>query len=206
MGARQRPGSDRAAADLEAVAAHATGIRVPKVESAADVEWVARRADGLPLAATIESARGVMAAAAIAAAPGVSQLVVGTADLALDLGVRPDSDVLSWARCQVVLASSAAGIPAPVDGVYVGPDDEEALRAEATRARTLGFSGKSAVRPWQVPVMNSAFAPTPEEIAWAERVLACFDAAGGGASRLDTGELVDRPVAERARRILEAAR
>jgi citrate lyase subunit beta/citryl-CoA lyase len=200
------PGTETAAADLEAVAAHAVGIRIPKVESAADVEWVAERAAGVPLAATIESARGVMAAPAIAAAPGVCQLVVGTADLALDLGVLPDSDALAWTRYQLVLASSAARISGPVDGVYLGPDDEAALRAEAAKSRALGFSGKSAVRPWQVPVINSVFAPTPEEVAWAERVAACFDAAGGGASRLDTGELVDRPVAERAQRILRAAR
>lgn len=200
------PGTEMASADLEAVATHAVGVRIPKVESAADVEWVAERAGGMPLAATIESARGVMAAPAIAAVAGVCQLVVGTADLALDLGVLPDSDILAWTRYQVVLASRAAGISGPVDGVYLGPDDEAALRAEAAKSRALGCSGKSAVRPWQVPVINAVFAPTPEEVAWAERVLACFDAAGGGAARLDTGELVERPVADRAQRILWAAR
>ncbi len=199
------PGSEAAAADLEAVARHAAGIRIPKVGSGADVEWIAERLAGVPLAATIESARGIMQASRIAAVPGVAHLVLGAADLALDLGVRPDSEALLWARCQVVFASAAAGVGAPVDSAYLGPDDAATLRAEAVRSRELGFSGKSAVRPWQVPVINAAFAPTLEEIAWAEHVLACFEASGGAATRLETGELVDRPVANSARRILGRA-
>lgn len=199
------PGSEVAAADLAAVVPHAAGIRIPKVHSAADAEWVAERAGGLPLAATIESAQGVLQAPAIAAVPGVLHLVIGAADLSLGLGVRSDSDTLLWARCQVVVASAAAGAGAPVDSAYVGPDDEDELRAEAMRARSLGFSGKSAVRSWHVPIINSAFLPTPEEVEWAELVLACFEEAGGAAGRLASGELVDRPIADRARRILEAA-
>jgi len=199
------PRSEVTAADIEAVASHAEGIRIPKVESAADAEWVAERAGGVPLAATIESAKGVLQASAIAAVAGVAHLVVGTADLAHDLGVRIDSETIEWSQCQIVLGSIAAGKEAPVDGAYLGPDDEMALRSEAVRARRLGFSGKTAVRPWHVPVINSVFAPTPEEIEWAERVLARYEESGGAASRLASGELVDRPVADRARRILEEA-
>jgi citrate lyase subunit beta/citryl-CoA lyase len=194
-------GSDAAAADLAAVAAAAAGIRIPKVESPADIAWVVERAEGRPLAATIESARGVMAAAEIAAAASVSVLGFGTADLALDLGVPPDSETLWWARCQVALASRAAGILAPVDGVYVGPDDQATLRREASRSRALGFAGKSAVRPWQVPILNAVFAATADEVAWAQQVLASFQVSGGAPTRLGSGELVDRPVVERARRI-----
>jgi citrate lyase subunit beta/citryl-CoA lyase len=200
------PGSDAAEADLAAVVPYAAGLRVPKVESAADVEWVAGRAPGVPLVVAIESARGVLTVREIAAAAGVAQLAFGAADLALDLGVTPDSDVLDAARCDVVLGSRAAGRAGPVDGAYTGPDDEERLRRDALRARSLGFTGKSAVRPWQVPVLNAVFAPSEEEIAWAERVVACSAAAGGAAARLDTGELVDRPVVERARRLLRIAR
>jgi citrate lyase subunit beta / citryl-CoA lyase len=200
------PGSDAADADLAAVVPNAAGLRIPKVESAADVEWVARRAPGVPLVVAIESARGVLSVAEIAAAAGVVQLAFGAADLALDLGVAPDSDVLDAARCGLVLGSRAAGRAGPADGAYTGPDDEERLRSEAVRARSLGFTGKSAVRPWHVPVLNAVFAPSKEEIAWAERVVACSAAAGDAAARLDTGELVDRPVVERARRLLRVAR
>ena len=131
------PGSVAAEADLAAVVPYATGLRVPKVESAADVEWVARRAPGVPLVVAIESARGVLTAAEVAAAQGVAQLAFGAADLALELGVGAESDVLDAARCDVVLGSRAAGRAGPVDSVYTGPDDEERFRREALRARSL---------------------------------------------------------------------
>lgn len=197
-----RPGTPEASADLEAVGELAEGVRVPKVESAADVAWVAARAPGRPLGCTIETARGVLAAPEIARAPGVAHLVFGAADLAAELHVEPGPEPLLHARSAVVLASSAAGIEAPVDGAYTGPDGE-GLREAALHARALGFGAKSAVRPHQVPVINEVFTPGEREVSWARDVLAAFEAAGGSATRLPGGEMVDLPVAARARRILE---
>jgi len=198
-----RPGTDAAQADLAAVADAATGLRLPKVESPADVAWVAARAPARPLACTIESARGVLEAPAIARAPGVVQLVFGSADLAAELGVDPlDAEPLRTARSQVVLAARAAGLAAPVDGAYLGPDGD-GLRAACLEARRLGFGGKSAVRPHQVAVINEVFAPNAGELDWARRVLAAFKTSGGTATKLEDGELVDLPVATRAQRILE---
>jgi citrate lyase subunit beta/citryl-CoA lyase len=203
-----RPGTELCAADLSAVGGLARGLRLPKVESAADVAWVRERLGGhdLPLTATIESAPGVLAAREIAAAPGVTSLAFGNVDFGLELHVDPADDLATLhARSHLVLASRAAGIEPPSDGVWVRYRDLDGLRDEARRARRIGFFGKSAIHPGQVPVINEVFSPTERELAWARRVLAAFEASGGAATRLDDGEMVDVPVAERARRIQRLA-
>jgi len=77
------------------------------------------------------------------------------------------------------------------------------LRDQAQFARSLGFYGKSAIHPRQLGILHEVFSPSDEEISWAQEVLAAFDAAGGDALRLPSGEFVDLPVADRARRLLE---
>jgi citrate lyase subunit beta / citryl-CoA lyase len=202
-----RPGTDLCAADLAAVGGLVRGLRLPKVESAADVAWVRERLHGrdVSLTASVESAAGVLRAAEIAAAPGVVHLAFGNVDFGLELGVDPGDDQATLlARSHLVLASRAAGIDPPSDGVWVRYRDLDGLRAEALRARRLGFFGKSAIHPDQVPVINEVFTPTGEELDWARRVAAAFEASGGAATRLEDGEMVDVPVAERARRLLAA--
>jgi citrate lyase subunit beta/citryl-CoA lyase len=199
------PRTPEAEADLRAVAELTQGIRVPKIELPDDVAWVRERAQQLPLSCILETARGVLAAPAIAAARGVASLVLGLADLLAQLGATAASETVSYARGQLVLASGAAAIAAPIDSVYLGPDDEQEFRREAEHARAAGFFGKSAVRPWQVPILNEVFAPTPDELSWARQVLERFETAGGAATRLESGELIDLPVAERARALLRSA-
>lgn len=198
-----RPQSEICGRDLDALAGVAAGIRIPKVESAADVEWVAERAPGLPLDCTIESARGVLAAFDIARCPACASLSYGSVDLALDLDIAGGDQEMLFARSYLVLASRAAAKPPPSDGVHTLIDDDEGLRAEASAARRLGFFGKSAIHPRQVPIINAVFTPTREEVEWAERVLAAFEASGGAATKLPGGEFVDTAVANRARRLLD---
>jgi citrate lyase subunit beta/citryl-CoA lyase len=88
--------------------------------------------------------------------------------------------------------------------VYPLLNDDDGLRKEAEAARRLGFFGKSAIHPRQVPIIHAAFAPTPEEVAWARRIMSAFEESGGAATRTAEGEFVDLPVAERARRLLGA--
>jgi citrate lyase subunit beta/citryl-CoA lyase len=196
--------TELAALDLEAVRGLAAGVRVPKVESAADVAWVVERAGGLPVTASVETALGIVRAFEIASAPGVTALVLGGVDLALDLAIgQDDPEADLFARSALVIAARAAGLPGPIDGVYANVRDEAGLRRDAERARRLGFFGKSAIHPRQLPVIHEVFAPSASEVAWAERVLAAFAASGGAATRLEDGEMVDIPVAERARRILD---
>ena len=198
-----RARSEVCARDLDALAGSALGLRIPKVDSAADVEWVAERASGVPLDCTIESARGVLAAFEIASAPACALLSYGGLDLAADLGIAAGEPQTLYARSYLVTAARGAGKPSPSDGVYPMLQDDAGLRREAEAARRLGFFGKSAIHPRQVPIIHEVFAATAEELEWARRVIAAFDAAGGAATRTPDGEFVDMPVAERARRILQ---
>jgi citrate lyase subunit beta / citryl-CoA lyase len=191
--------------DLEAVGELAFGIRIPKTESAADVEWVSRRAPGKPLICAIESARGVLAAQEIALAPGVRYIAMGGVDLRKDLNNSGGNLQMLYARSHLVLACRAAGIEPPIDSVYPHLDDPEGLREQALFARSLGFFGKSAIHPCQLAAIHEAFTPSAPDIAWAREVLAAFDASGGEAVRLSTGEFIDLPVAQRARHLLKIA-
>jgi citrate lyase subunit beta/citryl-CoA lyase len=201
-----RPGSEEAAADLETVAGRCAGIRIPKVESAADVEWVAERAPGISLTCTVESGLGIVRAFEIASCARTRDLTYGGADLSRDLAIEGGWEETLYARSALVVASRAAGKPAPIDGVYLRLGDDDGLRREALAARRLGYFGKSAIHPSQVPVINDVFKPSASELDWARRVLDAFERAGGAATRLDDGEFVDVPVAERARRIVELER
>jgi citrate lyase subunit beta/citryl-CoA lyase len=192
-------------ADLAAVADRAFGIRIPKVESAGDVEWVTARAPGKPIICAIESARGVLAAQQIAAVPGVRFLAMGGVDLQRDLNTSGGNLQTLYARSHLVVVSRAAGIEPPIDSVFPLLDDTPGLRDQAQFARSLGFFGKSAIHPRQLDTLHEVFTPTEAEIEWAQSVLAGFEAAGGGGFALPSGEFVDLPVADRARRLLEIA-
>jgi citrate lyase subunit beta/citryl-CoA lyase len=194
--------SDECERDLAAVAGRVLGLRIPKVESAAEVAWVAERAPGVPLDCTIESARGVLAAFEIASAPACSLLSYGGLDLAADLGISAGEQETLYARSYLVVAARSDGKRRPSDGVHPKIDDDEGLRQEAEAAKRIGFFGKSAIHPRQVPIIHEVFAPTPAELEWAQRVLAAFDRSGGAATKTDLGEFVDPPVAKRARQIL----
>jgi citrate lyase subunit beta / citryl-CoA lyase len=192
-------------ADLAAVAERAYGIRIPKAESPEDVRWVAERAPGKPIICAIESARGVLAAPEIAAAPGVRHLAMGGVDLQNDLNAGNGNLQTLYVRSHLVVVSRAAGLEPPIDSVWPRLDDEAGLREQATFARSLGFFGKSAIHPRQLPVLHEVFTPSERELGWAREVVAAFEAAGGAALQLPGGEFVDLPVAQRARRLLELA-
>jgi citrate lyase subunit beta / citryl-CoA lyase len=197
-----RAHTEDCARDVAALAGRVVGLRIPKVESAAEVAWVAERAPGIPLDCTIESARGVLAAVEIASAPACTLLSYGGLDLAADLGSFPGDQETLYARSHLVLAARAAGKPQPSDGIHPLIDDDEGLRREALAAKRMGFFGKAAIHPRQVPIINDVFAPTEDELAWAKRVLQVFKESGGAATKTAGGEFVDLPVADRARKIL----
>ncbi len=189
-------------ADLALVAAPAViGVMLPKAERVEDLARVARAAPGRALLPLIETARGFDGVRAIARTGGVARLVFGSIDFQHDLGIRGDGDELMLFRSQLVLESRLAGIDAPVDGVCTAIDDAQRLEDEARRARRLGFGAKLCIHPKQVAVVNAAFAPAPEEIAWARRVLQAAAQAGGAAVAVG-GTMVDRPVILRAEAIL----
>jgi citrate lyase subunit beta/citryl-CoA lyase len=183
--------------DVNAVAAStADFVVLPRVEKAEDLTALAQRVER-PLAAMIETPRGVMNAAAIAA--GCSAVLAGTNDLAASLRLPAGAGrmPLTTALQLVVLAARAAGVPA-FDGVFNGLEDAEGLSAECAQSRQLGFDGKTLIHPNQVEACHRAFAPTDVERARAERLIA---AAAGGAERFE-GEMVEAMHVEAARRLL----
>jgi citrate lyase subunit beta/citryl-CoA lyase len=195
------PGHDE---DLRALSGTALPVMLPKAEDPAGLAGVAARLHpGATLLALVETAAGVLAAPSLAAVDRVARLVLGTYDLAAQLGVSPDDrDAMAGARQALVLASAAAGLAGPVDGVTGDVGDDDRLRDDLAYAVRLGFGGKLCIHPRQVPVAREAFLPSAEELAWARRVVEA--AAGAGAVLLD-GAMVDKPVVDRARRLLAAA-
>jgi len=176
------------------------GVVLPKAEEASDVERLAAACAGIPIFPLVETAHGVWNAHHVARAAGVAALVFGSLDFQADVGIRDDD--LLFARSHLVLASRVAGIAPPIDGVTQAIDDPELLRRDSLRSRQLGFGGKLCIHPNQVDIVNACFAPTPEETAWAERVVAAFERAKGNAVLVD-GRMVDRPVLIKARAILD---
>lgn len=183
------------------------GVVVPKAEDPVTLGALAGRLargfDGpLPVVALVETARGVLAAPALAQVDGVIRLAFGALDLAADVGAHGDAGpLLAHARAQVVLASRAARIVGPLDSPPTEIADLAAVAAAARAARGVGFTGSLCIHPAQLGPVREAFRPTEAELAWAHRVLA----AGDAATQVD-GRMVDRPVLERARGLLAADR
>ena len=125
-------------------------------------------------------------------------LLFGSLDFQVDVGTSDDEFV---ARSHLVVASRVAGIEPPIDGVTPAIDDAESLRRDARRSRELGFAGKACIHPKQVDIVNDCFAPTADDVRWAEAVVAAFAKASGSAVLVD-GRMVDRPVLLKAQAIL----
>jgi citrate lyase subunit beta/citryl-CoA lyase len=186
------------------------GLRVPKVESAETVRTLAARiSGGIPLVCNIESAAGVWHAHEIAAAsPDVLTLAFGSADFLRDVNGLNTPDALETlhARSQLVLACRVGGVRSPVDGVYTRLDDDAGLEHTTRQSRSLGFFGRSALHPRQVPIINAVFTPSEAELAEAREVVAAATAAetlGSGALRLPGGDFVDVAIVRRAQAILQ---
>jgi citrate lyase subunit beta / citryl-CoA lyase len=202
----------------------AAGVIVPKAESPEDLVRIdgalsAVEAEGgagsvgtaiLPL---IESALGVQRAYSLCtASPRVRGLLFGSGeqgDLVADLDCEwtPDGTALLTARAQVLLAARAAGIEHPLDAVFMNIADLDALRVESELARRMGYVGKTAIHPAQLPVIHEVFTPDPELVAEQRSVLAAFDEAiaAGQAAVSVNGRMVDYAVARRARSIIARA-
>lgn len=204
--------------DLEAsVGPHVMAINLPKVPNAAHVRAVGEilaeleQAAGLPtghtrIVAMIETAEGLLDIAAIAAAPRVVAITVGAEDLSVSMGMEPVEDALYVPNVQAVAAARAAGVlPIGYVGSVANYADREAYRRTAERARALGFAGGFCIHPDQVPILNAAFSPRPEEVAAAHELIAAYEKAlseGKGAIAYK-GAMVDQPVIDRARLLLQ---
>ena len=184
-------------ADLVAIAHAKTDMVVmPRVEDKEELTFV-RKQCGKPVAAMIETARGVLAAHLVAR--DAAALIAGTNDLAADLRLPPGAGraPLQTALQSIVVAARAERI-AVFDGVYNKLDDLDGFAVEAAEGRTLGFDGKSLIHPSQIAACHAVFAPTDAEVARAQRLVEAFS---GGAERFE-GEMIERMHVESARRML----
>ncbi|MFF7275901.1 aldolase/citrate lyase family protein [Streptomyces griseorubiginosus] len=197
-----------AAADLAALAplAGLSALRLPKVTSPAQLTRVAETTapagkGAPPLYALLESALGVERAYDIALAhPALRGIALGEADLRADLGVRHDAG-LDWSRSRVIVAARAAALPPPPQSVHPDTRDLEGLRASCAHGRTLGFLGRAAIHPRQLPVIERAYLPTEEEIELAQSILAAAQT-DPGAQTLPNGTFIDTAVTAQAHRTL----
>ncbi|MFF3374361.1 HpcH/HpaI aldolase/citrate lyase family protein [Streptomyces sp. NPDC002680] len=183
-----------------------SGLRLPKVTAPQDVVRVATRnpAADLPLHALLETALGIEHAFAIATAhPALHGIALGEADLRADLGVRGDAG-LDWCRSRVVVAARAAGLAPPPQSVHPDIRDLDTLAASCAHGRDLGFLGRAAIHPRQLPVIERAYLPTPEEIEEAEQIVKAA-ATDEGAQALPDGRFIDAAVVASARRTLSLA-
>ncbi|MFI7277048.1 HpcH/HpaI aldolase/citrate lyase family protein [Streptomyces sp. NPDC049879] len=181
-------------------------LRLPKVNGPADVAravaWAERPTR---LYALLESALGVEQAYAVATAhPAVAGIALGEADLRADLGLRDDGG-LAWSRGRVVVAARAAGLAPPPQSVFPDVRDTAGLARSCAEGRALGFLGRTAIHPRQLPVIREAFLPTDAEVAAAAEIVRAA-ATDSGALALPDGRFVDPAIVAGAHRTLALAR
>ncbi len=205
------PGSDLGERDLAALVGAGVSpdsLMVPKVSGPEALTSLERRLGpalaGLPLIVQIETARGLAAADTIAtASPNVAVLFFGAVDLSAELGCAIEWDALLYARSRVVAAAALVGVDA-MDTPFMDVSAPDELGEEAEAVRRLGFTGKAAIHPTQVPIIQSAFSPDVAAVAWARRMVAAYEGNQGGVLLVD-GKLIERPVIASAQRILAIA-
>ena len=202
------------------VSAGVDAIRLPKTDCAKDIMDMAKAVEAAeqrfrrPLGSTaliaaLETARGILNAREIAtASPRLVAIAIGAEDFVTDMHTTrsPEGVELLAARSLLVMAARAAGIMA-IDTVFTGVDDEEGFLREVQLAKQLGFDGKSLIHPSQIALTHAVYTPLPAETAKARRVIEAAEEAearGSGVVSLD-GRMIDKPIVERAWRVLALA-
>lgn len=184
------------------------GIFLPKAQCCEALAQVVERLlewqSELKIIAIIETAKGLQQVESIAAIPGIARLAFGSLDFALDINCSQIPEAFLFARNRIVLASRTADLPSPIDGVTPAISDMAMVARDSHYARSLGFGAKLCIHPSQLVTVQRAFLPDSRQLAWADRVMRAV-ATGSHAVQVD-GEMVDLPLIERARRLLELAR
>lgn len=193
------------------------GVVIPKVNSASELEKVswfmsycenrnAIQKESLTVIPIIETPKGINNIGSIVnACSRIEGVMFGAIDYLLSINgsIEQTDTCLIYPRSAVVNACREKGV-SPIDTVYPNYKDNEGLVRECNKAKAMGFSGKACIHPSQIATINDAFLPLPHEIEWAKRVIAAYDEAvknGKGSVALN-GEMVDLPVAEKAKKIL----
>jgi len=188
------------------------GIVLPKLDRLEQLHAIDRALSraghpGLRVVAGIETALGVADARELLDHPRVSAAYFGAEDFIADMGgVRTEGNQeVLYARSQVALAGRLAGVPT-LDQVVVDFRNDRAFEREVSEARALGYRGKLCIHPRQVALANAGFLPSKAEIEYATRLLAAYErASAAGLAAIDfEGQMVDEPLAARARQVLAA--
>ena len=207
--------------DIEAVLPHhPDGIVIPKVESFEQVEWASRiiedaelkngwKVNSIRILIGVETAKGILNLKEIAAHPRLDAVIFGGEDFAASIGAVRTKDAIEllYARQAVIVACAAYDLQ-PIDIVTIDYKDLEALKVEAEFGAGLGFSGKQIIHPNQVSVVQEAFTPSDDSIAYARRIVETFEASqkeGKGAYALD-GKMIDMPLLKNAQKVLARAK
>jgi len=200
--------------DLKLIgSAYVHGIVLPKSESGADVTQLAHRTGSIPIHAIVTETAASLFGLLSYRQPNspLAAMSWGAEDLSAALGASSkydESGELSFtyrlARTLCLAGAVAAGVQ-PVDGVFADFKDEAGLRAEAEAARREGFTGKLAIHPAQVAIINAAFTPSQDDVRHAEEIVAAFEAHPDAGVLSVGGKMVDRPHLVQAKRVLERA-
>jgi citrate lyase subunit beta/citryl-CoA lyase len=200
--------------DLKLIgSAYVHGIVLPKSESGADVTQLAHRTGSIPIHAIVTETPASLFGLLSYRQPSspLAAMSWGAEDLSAALGASSkydESGELSFtyklARTLCLAGAMAAGVQ-PVDGVFADFKDDAGLKREAEAARREGFTGKLAIHPAQVPVINAAFTPSKDELQHAEAIVAAFEAHPNAGVLSVAGKMVDRPHLVQAKRVLERA-
>lgn len=207
--------------DIEAVLPYKPdGIVIPKVESFEQVEWASRiiedaelkngwQVNSIRILIGMETAKGILNLKEIAAHPRLDAVIFGGEDFAASIGATRTKDAIEllYARQAVIVACAAFDLQ-PIDIVTIDYKDLDALKVESEFGARLGFSGKQVIHPNQVPVVQEAFTPSAEAIAYAKRIVETFEASqkeGKGAYSLD-GKMIDMPLLKNAQKVLARAK
>jgi citrate lyase subunit beta/citryl-CoA lyase len=213
---RVNPSVDLLREDLDAVVrVGLEGVYLPKASSADDKQRASTMIDELEevrnlprgtvsIVPLLETAAAILGMPTIAAAPRVAHMAIGEADLAADLGMHPspDSHELNSMRTSLVVASSANGLNRPIGPVHTAFEDVDSLRTTSIELRRMGYRGRAAVHPIQVPVINEAFSATQGEVDAARDILERFESARAGGSAVtvaEDGSLIDEAIVRQAR-------
>jgi citrate lyase subunit beta/citryl-CoA lyase len=217
-------GHERMEQDLKSVVQPGLhGLVLPKVETVEEVLTAAAMvnqheknrgiaAETIKFLVAVESPKGLLNAAALAACcPRIVGLMFGAEDYGRELGLptarESEARELLYPRASLAVAAAAAHVQS-VDGVWVDLNDADGLRRFATQSRRLGFTGMSLIHPSQIDPINTVFSPSISEVEYAQQVLQAFTeaVARGDGSIAFGGQLIDRPIVERARHTLEIAK
>lgn len=200
--------------DIEALAGVAfDGVVIPKARNADAVREWQRRLEQAQLSSRllvlVETANAVRELDTIASIPGITQLMIGEADLGAELGITPGHPVWDSLRVDVVVASAAAGISPPIGPVDQDFSDAGRIEKETRHLRGMGLASRAVIHPAQIAPVHRALTPSPEEVDEARRTVAEHDralASGRGVHVDSEGAMIDEAMVRRARHVLAIAR